>query len=119
MSSHRAQQRSIFEILIDDRRPMHEWLAAIERIVPAVYPYDAELSRELEAALGRLSWNAATLDCARVDDPATPDPDATAAELLHWSFDESSRAAALRRLITRADQLLGRHRLLEIAGVQR
>ena len=107
-------QRSIFDVLAGDPQPIGVWLACLRRLVPAVYPYDADLSRTFEQSLRGLDWSAYALDCARTDDPTVPEENASATTFLAWYFaKDPQKKAELRRLITRIDQLLGRHALLD------
>ena len=108
------RQQSLFELITTDNRPIDAWLASMERLIPVLYPHDQALSRELELAVRRLRGNASDLDCARTDDPSAPQDGAPAAEFLAWFFaNQPESGSAFRRLLTRADQLLGRPLLLK------
>jgi hypothetical protein len=109
-------QRSIFDVLTGETRPIHEWLHGLRRLVPEVYPYDADLSRAFEKSLDTLWWWAMDYEsgCTRPNDPAAPEAGAPAAALLAWYFGRyPKRHAELRRQIIRIDQLLGRRALLD------
>jgi hypothetical protein len=87
----------------------------MHRLRAQLYAKDAELSRELDAAIRRLESAAADLDCIGHGDPTTPAVGAPTNEVLAYLFRRSPETAhAFRRLITRADQLLGRRAVLAI-----
>jgi hypothetical protein len=112
-------QKSTFDLIVQDQRPMEEWLDSMTRLVPELYRHDAALSRELGALIGKFRWTAHSLECARTDDPSTPEVNAAASTFLEWRLDgDSPLAAALRRAISRADQLLGRRALLALLGLE-
>lgn len=114
----RPSQRSPWDELVDRDCLFADWLTAVERLVPAVYPHDEALSRGLELELRKMRWSWGDLECYRVEDPSTPDPDAPASDFLKWiAASQPERYARLRRLVAHADQLLGRTALREITSM--
>ena len=61
------RQRSIAELLASDACPVSDWSGRLERLVPAVYPYDAALARELEVGRSALLRIAACAHLLRRD----------------------------------------------------
>ena len=108
----KPSQRSPFDELADRDGSFDDWLKAMERLVRAVYPQDAALSRELR----RMRWAVGDLECARCEDPTTPQPDAPASDFLKWFAAEPESYAKLRRLFAQADQLLGRKTFRQITS---
>lgn len=107
------RQTSIGELLASDVCPVHDWATRLERLVPALYPHDAVLARELELTIRELASTAADLDCIGTDDPAAPRPDAPANVILGYLFARwPAGRTSFQRLIARADQALGRAALL-------
>src|SRR5438270_14090665 len=101
-------QQSIFDVIAGDTQPIREWLYCMHRLVPKVYPYDADLSRAFERSLRGLDWWTLFHECASAGDHAAPEADAPAVTFLAWYFARRpDEKAELRRLIPRIDQLLG------------
>lgn len=114
-----AGQKSTFDRIVADRRPIDEWLDAMTRLVPELYLHDAALSQKLGALLDKFRWTAYSLDCARTDDPSAPERNAAANEFLGWRLSgDAPLAAALRRTISRAEQLFGTRALLSSLGLE-
>jgi hypothetical protein len=109
----RQPQEPVAERLWKDERPVHQWAESMRRLRAQLYAKDAELSRELDVAIQRLEFAAADLACIGHGDPTTPAAGAPAKEVLSYLFKRwPERAHEFRRLITRADQVLGRRAVL-------
>jgi hypothetical protein len=107
-------QESIAQRLINDSRPVHEWSGSVGRLTALLYEHDPGLSRQLEILLRGIESFAGNLDCVGTDDPTAPAIGAPAREVLSYLFRVSpENLHEFQRIITRADQLLGRARLLE------
>jgi hypothetical protein len=108
-------QISVAEQIANDFSPVHEWAQRMERLVPRLYEHDLELSRKIEVLIGHIASSAADLDCIGTDDPAAPKVGSPAREVLAYFFRRwPEEGAEFRRLLSRADQLIGRRDLLEI-----
>lgn len=108
-------QQSIAERLAGDARPVADWAEGMHRLRARLYPLDADLSRELDDFVRRLESSSADLACIGYDDPAAPHGGAPAKDVLAYLFARwPDWAHEYRRVMTRADQLLGRRQLLEV-----
>ena len=108
-----VKQHSIAEQIVELDLDLHEWTVRVSKLIPAVYPHDAALSVELQRIISDLS----TIDlaCIGTDDPTAPPPDASARDILRYQFRRwPEKYAEFSRVIARADQLLGRRRMLAI-----
>ena len=109
----KASQESVADYLARDARPVHEWAQRMGRLQVLLYERDAELSRWLELFVRSIESFAANLDCVGTDDPAAPAVGASTQAVLGYLFGRwPERGAEFRKLISHADQLLGRHTLV-------
>jgi hypothetical protein len=108
-------QKSIAMQLINDPRPVDDWAKSIDPLRALLYEHEPDMSRRLEVLLRRIESFAGDLDCVGADDPTAPPLGASAQELLSYLFRVSpEKKREFQKIITRADQLLGRARLLEV-----
>ncbi|HWS72594.1 MAG TPA: hypothetical protein VN605_10795 [Thermoanaerobaculia bacterium] len=110
----RQRQASLLALVTDDDRPLHLWVASMLTLVPRIYPLDAALAADFDAAIRDLG----TIDfaCIRTDHPSAPPPGAPARDALAYLFrDDDELQAQLNRLITRVDQIAGRQQVLAAA----
>ena len=111
----KAAQESIADYLARDIRPVHEWAQSMGRLPPCVYEQDAQLSRRMESFIRDITSSAANLDCIGTDDPTAPPVGSSTRAVLAYMFRRRpERAAEFKKLIARADQLLGRRTLLHL-----
>ncbi len=78
----------------------------------ALYPADPELGEVLRREARRLESLRANRACIEVDNPCLPPDDAPAEEFVRWSLVVWQETSSLAHAVARADQLLGRTRLL-------
>jgi hypothetical protein len=110
----KKHQSSLLDVLLDDGRPLHDWVTSMLRLVPHVYPADAQLAAEFEVTIQRLGQ--IDFACVGTDDPTAPPPGAPAREALAYIFRvDPPERGKLNRLITRVDQIAGREHLLAAA----
>jgi hypothetical protein len=111
-------QESLASRIARDNRPLHEWADDIGRLRAHLYEKDSELSRRLEKFLVNMVFAAADLDCIGTNDPTAPAVGAPTEDVLAYFFRLWPKdGSEFRRLIARADQLLGRRRVLEVLGM--
>lgn len=109
-------QVTIAEQIASDTRPIEEWVTRLERLAAILYEHDSELSRRAENLVRSLAATAADLDCIGTDDRSAPAVGASARDVLAYVFRRwPEEGVEFKRLISRADQLLGRERLLTVS----
>lgn len=109
----KAAQRPVFDVLIHDQRPIHLWVQCLLALSHRVYPQDSVLAAQLEAALNEIRSTAANLDCIGTDDPEAPAVGAPAQNVLGYFFSRwPEMRSNLNRLMSRADQILGRQQIV-------
>jgi hypothetical protein len=106
------RQLPVSQAVALDTCPIQDWIGRFMLLVPMLYPADAALAKELGLALQDLSSSAADLDCIGTDDASAPPVDGPADEVLAYFFRRYPETRALQRLISRADQVLGRQTLM-------
>ena len=115
MKRIKQTQEPIAVQLIHDSGPVHEWAMRIDRLRALLYERDADMSRRLEVLLRGIQFFAADLDCIGFDDPTAPPSGSSTQEVLSYLFRVSpENGSEFQKIIARADQLLGRARLLEV-----
>jgi hypothetical protein len=77
----------------------------------ALYPADPELGEVLRREARHFDYLRANRACIEVDNPQLP-PDVPAEEFVKWSISVWRETSPLAHAVARADQLLGRTRLL-------
>ncbi len=111
----KAAQESLADYLAHDMRPVHEWTHSMTRLPARLYERDAQLSRRMERFIRDIDSSAADLDCIGTDDPTAPPLGSSTCAVLAYLFKRwPEQAAEFRRLMSRADQLLGRQTLLQL-----
>lgn len=109
----RPKQATLLDLLAHDRRPVSEWAASLSALSPLLYPHDAKVSADLANAIRRIVSDAANLDCIRTDDRTAPPIGAPAEDVLEYLFRRWPETRhELNRLLTQADQRLGRREVL-------
>ena len=92
-----------------------QWVGFLERLVPAVYESDPDLSSQCKRARDDFDYFVKDIDCIDYDEHF-PKP-ITARVAIDYLYGKGSRHGVdLRRMLAKADQILGRQRVLELAG---
>jgi hypothetical protein len=108
------EQHSIAARVASDRRPVHEWAAGLRRLCGRLYEVDPDLCQQVEKLIDRIASSAADLDCLGHGDATAPPVGAPTQDVLRYLFRIWPEVESeLRKLITRADQVLGRSYLLK------
>lgn len=108
-------QESIADQIARDTRSIPDWAHSMGRLPARLYPHDPVLSRAFEAFLRDVVSSASNLDCIGTDDPVAPPVGSPTCAVLAYLFRRwPDQGAEFRKLISQADQLLGRHELLQI-----
>lgn len=108
-------ETTIADQIAHDTRPIPEWVECMSRLPADLYERDPELSRRAEKLIRRLASTAANLDCIGTDDPSAPQVGSAAHLVLAYIFRRWPKDyAEYRKVISRADQLLGRRRLTHV-----
>lgn len=76
-----------------------------------LYPDASEVAEALRRKAAHLQYLRANRACIETDHPLLPPDDASASAFVEWCADEWSESR-LANIVARADQLLGRTRLL-------
>jgi hypothetical protein len=78
----------------------------------ALYPDDPDLGEELRVEAKLLEYLLSDRSCIETDHPSLPAADAPASAFVEWLAQVWQKESSLSHAIARADQLLGRSRLL-------
>jgi hypothetical protein len=110
-----TQQQNLVDALSVQLPQPEQWLGFMERLVPAVYPFDPELSRQFQQVRADIDYFIRDIDCIDFD-AHLPKPVTARVALDYLYADPEDREINLAKILTRADQLLGRRKLLALAA---
>jgi hypothetical protein len=111
----RVRQVGLLEGLADKLPQPAQWIGFLERLIPAVYEADPELSSQCKRVRDTFDYFVNNIDCIDYDEHF-PKPITSRVVIDYLCRGDSHREVGLRRVLSRVDQTLGRRKMLELAG---